>query len=242
MEKKYLMDLHTHTVASVHAYSSLRENALAARERGLEILGTSDHGYGMKNTTGKTFWKNVTIIPDYIEGVRVLVGMEANLHNSKGDLMEEDVLDRVDYVIASIHKHCYETDTEDMDDYTAGVINCLDRFPQVNILGHPDNGTYPLDYEEVVKACKRNNVAVELNCSSLLPDTYRLNPRENLKTCLSLCKQYQVPVIVNSDAHFCDLVGDFAKADELLDEMDFPEDLVVNFSWERLESLLGREI
>ena len=41
---KTLLDVHTHTIASGHAYSSLQEMTLAAKEKGLEILGITEHG------------------------------------------------------------------------------------------------------------------------------------------------------------------------------------------------------
>jgi len=44
---KLLMDLHTHTIASGHAYSTLKENIDEAKNKGLKILGTSDHSYAM---------------------------------------------------------------------------------------------------------------------------------------------------------------------------------------------------
>jgi putative hydrolase len=47
---KPLFDLHTHTIASGHAYSSLKENIEAAAERGLTALGISDHAPAMPGT------------------------------------------------------------------------------------------------------------------------------------------------------------------------------------------------
>ena len=41
---RLLADLHTHTLASGHAYSTLTENAQAARLKGLELIAITDHG------------------------------------------------------------------------------------------------------------------------------------------------------------------------------------------------------
>jgi len=41
---KPLIDAHTHTVASGHAYSSLQEMAKAAADKGLQVLGITEHG------------------------------------------------------------------------------------------------------------------------------------------------------------------------------------------------------
>ena len=47
--KKVLLDAHTHTVASGHAYSSLQEMAKAAADMGLEVLGITEHGPSVPN-------------------------------------------------------------------------------------------------------------------------------------------------------------------------------------------------
>ncbi len=240
--KNFIMDLHTHTLASVHAYSTLIENATAAKEQGLEIMGMSDHGYGMPETTNRTYWMNLTAIPDYVAGVRLLKGGELNIYNRKGDLYEENLLDDLDYVIASIHGNVYEYDTRDIHDFTEATVNCLDRHKKISILGHPDDGRYPLDYEEVVAACKRNGVAMEVNVSSLTSSGNRLNARENIPKYLELCKRENLPIIVDTDSHFASSVGVFDPVIEILKECDFPEELIINNSWKKLEDLLGLTI
>ena len=50
MKNKLVLDLHTHTLASGHAYGTIRENALAAHEKGLAGLGVSEHAPGMPGT------------------------------------------------------------------------------------------------------------------------------------------------------------------------------------------------
>ncbi|MDD7593247.1 MAG: phosphatase [Peptoniphilaceae bacterium] len=237
-----LMDLHTHTVASVHAYSTLTENAREAKKNGLEILGVSDHGYGMPHTTLPEYWHNIKVIPPYLEGVRILKGIEMNLYDMEGTLYEEELLDKVDYVIASLHLNTFKDDPNAISDYTDVYVHALERYPQITIIGHPDDGHIPLDYERFVKACKEHHVAVEMNCSSLMPGAYRKNARENQKAYLELCREYDVPVIIDSDAHMSVHVGVFDRAYEVLSELDYPTENVVNFSWGRLEELLGRAL
>lgn len=59
--------------------------------------------------------------------------------------------------------------------------------------------------------------------------------KENDLKMLELCKEYAVPVIMGSDAHFDTLIGEFSMARELLEEVDFPEELVLNRSVEALQ-------
>lgn len=235
------MDLHTHTVASVHAYSTIMENAKAGKTRNLQILGISDHGYGMPQTTAREYWMNLHCLPPYVEGIRLLRGMESNIANRKGEILEEDIFPDVDYVIASIHGNCYSADTGDLSDYTEAACNAM-RNPRVKILGHPDDSRYPMDYEAVVKTAIECGVALEVNNSSVMPYSYRRHAADNIKKYLGICKSLGCRIIVNSDAHIAEAVGDFRQAEDLLREVDFPEELVVNTSWRMLEELLGMEL
>ncbi|WP_071705292.1 phosphatase [Murdochiella vaginalis] len=237
-----LMDLHTHTLASVHAYSTLTENAREAKKNGLEILGMSDHGYGMPNTTLPVYWMNLSVIPPYLEGVRILRGIEMNICDMQGSLFEEDVIGKTDYIIASLHGNIFDFGKTRATDFTSVYVKAMERYPEINILGHPDDARYPIDYEVLVKACKEHNVAMEVNCSSLDPNSFRKNAEENQRCYIPLCKAYEVPIIIDSDAHMSTAVGDFTAAEELLKELDFPEELIINTSWDKLENLLGYTI
>ena len=55
------------------------------------------------------------------------------------------------------------------------------------------------------------------------PDCNRQNAVENDTVMLNLCKKYQVPVVMDSDAHFDHLIGEFDLARDLLEKLDFPE-------------------
>ena len=235
---KFLMDLHTHTVASIHAYSTLTENAVAAKQRGLQILGVSDHGYGMAQTTQRTYWLNLQALPNYLEGVRLLKGMEANIMDDEGRLAEEKDFKHVDYVIASLHGNCYYDTTQDQDAYTQAVCRAMAN-ESVKIFGHPDDGRYPLDYAQVARVAAEQGIALEVNNSSLQPYSSRIQARENMQKLLQAAKKESCRVIVNSDAHMSTAVGDFSLAQEVLEEAGYPPELIVNFSWQSLEELLG---
>ena len=92
--------------------------------------------------------------------------------------------------------------------------------PYIDIIGHPDDGRYPLDYERVVKAAKATKTLLEINNSSLKPSGFRLNTKENDVKMLKLCKQYRVPVILDSDAHFADDVGRMSYASGVVGEVE----------------------
>lgn len=242
MARNFIMDLHTHSLASVHAYSTVTENARAAKAAGLEIMGISDHAYGMPNTTNRDYWLNIDVLPDYLEGVRLLKGVELNIKNHQGDLIEPDLFDRVDYAIASLHGHIFDRESGSRTDFTDAYIHCLEKYPEVKILGHVDDGQYPSDYEALVDAVKDLGRTLEINNSSLGPDNYRVNSQENIRSILKICMDKEVPVILNTDSHIAPAVGDFTDTRAVLEELDFPEELIINTSWKKLEKLLGRSL
>lgn len=72
------------------------------------------------------------------------------------------------------------------------------------------------------------------------PSGFRKNTRENDKTILELCKKYQVPVVIGSDAHSEDIVGLNERAYDVMDEVDFDNELVMNFHIAKLRKYLGK--
>ena len=114
-----------------------------------------------------------------------------------------------------------------MEENTQAYLKAMEN-PYVDIIGHPEDGYIPVDFERLVKKAKEQGVLLEINNSSVKTAFYRLNTRENMKTMLKLCKQYQVPVSMGTDAHYAGAVGLFDQAPQVLREVDFPEELVAN--------------
>ncbi len=235
---KALMDLHTHTISSGHAYSTLKENIEEARDKGLKVLGVSDHAISMPGTAHEYYFNNLKVIKDEIMGVRVLKGIEANIMDFEGriDVQEELALE-LDYIIASMHPPCITPGT--LEENTNALIKVMDN-PYVKIIGHPDDSRFPLDYEKLVLAAKEKNMVFEMNNTSVSPRSFRRNARENQTTLLNLCKKHGVKIIMGSDAHIYYDVGEFSSCYELLKEIDFPKNLVLNFNLESLEYILGK--
>ena len=233
---KALIDLHTHTISSGHAYSTLKENVEGAKENGLRILGVSDHAVNMPGTAHPFYFHNLKVIRDEIMGIRVLKGIEANIIDYEGNIdVEEEVAKTLDYIIASLHSPCIEAGTK--EENTRALIKVMNN-PYVKVIGHPDDSRFPIDYEKLVLAAKEKDIALEVNNSSLSPRSFRLNAKENYITMLKLCKKHQVKIILGSDAHIYYDIGLFPYCYEILKEVNFPEELVLNFNSECLEYIL----
>ncbi len=234
---KYVMDLHTHTIACGHAYSTLQENIARAQEIGLKVLGLSEHGPATRGGPDIMFFWNLKIVPRQYGDLRLLCGIEANITDREGHLdVDEFTLSRLDYCIASMHTFCLECGS--VEENTQAAINAM-KNPYVTILGHPDDSRYPLDYEKLVLAAVREKVVLEVNNSSLHPLSARQGARENIRQLLVACKRYRCPIVLGTDSHISYDIGGFEQAQELLLEVDFPEELIINTSVEKLENMLS---
>ena len=234
---KYVMDLHTHTLASGHGYSTLAENIEKAKEAGLKVLGYSEHAPSMPGGPHPFYVGNLKVIPRKYGDLRLLCGIEANIMDKDGtiDVSEQVIRSSLDYVIASLHVPCIAPGT--MEENTQTLLNVM-KNPYVKIIGHPDDSRYPLDYEMLVPAAKESGVVLEVNNTSIHPKSVRKGARENILKMLSLCKQYECPVILGTDSHVCHQVGDFSGAQELLELAEFPDELVMNTKVENLKKIV----
>lgn len=231
-----MMDMHTHTMASGHGYSTLKENIEAAKERGLRALGLSEHGPAMPGDPHIFFFSNYRCIPREYDGLRLFCGVEANICGYDGRLdLEEGLLKQMDYVIASMHTLCCRPGT--MEENTRASILAMQN-SHVTVLGHPDDGRYPLDREKLVYAAKETGTAIEINNSSLNPLAPRKNARENIKELLYWCGQYETPVLLGTDSHICYTVGDFSEVLAVLEEVGFPKELVLNYDMHNLAKIV----
>ena len=79
MPYTYCADLHTHTIASGHAYNSIREMAKSASEKGLEVLGITEHAPKMPGTCHRIYFQNLKVVPREMYGVQLLIGAEVNI-------------------------------------------------------------------------------------------------------------------------------------------------------------------
>ncbi|QQK08346.1 phosphatase [Miniphocaeibacter halophilus] len=234
--KRLLADIHMHTLASGHAYGTIRDMAAAAKEKGLELIGISEHGPGIPGTVDSFYYSNLEVIPRIIKGVEVIHGCEINVLNNGKLSLEEEYIDLLDYAIAGIHRLCYKDEGREKN--TDNVINCMKNH-KVRLISHPDDDNTPLDYERLVQGAKEYRVALEVNNSSLGKKEQRLNCYENYKTMLKLCHQYKVPIIVSSDAHDPSWVGKFDLAYELLEKLEVDDDLILNNNVEKLKKFIG---
>ena len=230
---KIIIDTHTHTLASGHAYSTIRENAEEAKTKGIEAIAMTDHGPSMQGASTLLHFWNLKAIPEYISGVRIIKGAEANITDYSGGLdIPDELLSRLELCIASYHDITIRQGT--VEEHTAGLINAI-KNPYIDVIGHPGNPAFPVDIDRVVKAAAEYNKLIEINNNSFV---IRKGCYENCLEFARKCKKYGVRVTCASDAHICYDIGRFEKVMAVLKEAEMPEELIICTSIRKIEEYL----
>jgi putative hydrolase len=150
-----------------------------------------------------------------------------NILDTKGGLdLNDEYLDMLDIAIAGIHDKCWKGGTK--EENTEGMIKVI-RNPKIHIISHPGDGSAELDFESLVLAAKESHALLEINNHSLAPQRNKPMARANNLELLRLCKKYEVPTILGSDAHVSFQIADYDRLLPLLEETDFPDELIMNF-------------
>ena len=244
-------DIHTHTLFSGHAYSTINENVQAAAAAGLELLGSTDHFSAMlfpDYRSGKNYQYlfSVKDWPRAWSGITVLRGVEADIVDPEGNLFGEDILlenrlnggaykdgkkpslygmvtRNLDYVIASIHGKEFTRDMTQAQN-TQMYLNAL-RQPEVFMLGHIGRTGLDIDIDEIIRVSRDLKKPIEINEHSFhFPDS---GIDSRCRKIAERCAELGASVAVSTDAHICCNVGIVSQTLKMLEEIHFPQELIV---------------
>lgn len=228
-----LLDTHTHTIASTHAYSTVQEMAAQAKKAGLEAIAITDHAPAIPDGAHSWHFQNLKAVPREIYGVKILYGAEVNILDLEGNIdLEEDVLKNMDVVNASIHKPCYKD--ADAEDHTSAYLNIVNN-PFIDIICHSGSPRFSYDYERIIELAGKNNKLIEINNHSFF---VRKASIPNCRKIAEICKEKGVGIVVSSDAHISFELGDYSHALDMLKEIAFPEKLIMNRSLKAFEEFM----
>jgi len=229
-------DMHSHSVASVHAYSTVREIAECASLNGLEAFALTDHAPLSPDSPHIWHFENMKCLPRKIHGVYVIKGIEANIDSDGNTDLSEHLARRVEWVVASLHNSVVKGNPS--GDFSDLYINAVKNYPDIDVIGHCTMNSFPFDYERVLKIFKEYGKLVEINESSLK------NHEGAVKNCiriLEICKKYEIPVTVDTDAHYCELIGITPLAEKIIEDTEFPKKLIVNSSAEKIFEFISKK-
>lgn len=231
---KIIADLHTHTIASTHAYSTVIEMAQAAADAGLYALALTDHGRKMPGAPGAYYFDSLGLIPKELFGVRILKGMEANITDYEGNIDCEDSLaSKLDWIVASMHTITIEGQPS-FEKCTNAYLKLADN-KHINAVGHSGTEVFKYDYEKVIPQLAKNGILIEINNSTF---NFKKSSMSNCIDIIKICKKNNARIVVDTDAHFSTYVGRAEPALEVLKDLDFPQKLIVNGSVETMQAYM----
>lgn len=241
---KLTADYHTHTVFS-HGKGRIIENAIAAKEVGLQQIAISDHGFSHPAfglTKGKV--PTMRALCDKAKentGIDVLLGIESNIISTEGHAdLTPKMYDYFDVFLAGIHKcvlYKFKSlftlsipdlfygffNTKDVPKYliknnTNAYVNLIKKNP-VDVITHLNYGCVA-DVSEVAKAAADYGTYIELNAK---------------KTHLTDDELYEIEktgvnFIIGSDAHSPERVGEISLVEQTLKRVCISEDRIVNIN------------
>ena len=198
-------DLHCHTDAS-DGTASIAEMAEAARDAGYEYLAITDHsasfGFGDEVTPGRLREHMEAIRTTEVEGIHLLAGSEVNILPDGSLDYDDDLLEELDWVIASVHSS-FRMSAETM---TKRMVRAIEH-PLVDAIGHPSGRKierrppYEIDMEAVIEAATRTGTMLEINANPDRRDLNELHARA--------AADAGVMLLINTDSH---RVGGFRVA------------------------------
>jgi putative hydrolase len=228
-------ELHTHTNVSTHAYNSITEMCKRAYEVGLKVIAITNHGPSLPDSPIIWHFEGFKNVPRIAEGVCVLSGVELNITSYDGDVdLDEKHLEMLDFRIASIHTPPNNVKGT-IDEYTQEYLKALEN-RGIDCFGHMQNPRFKFHHEPVVKDIAQAGRVIEVNESWLWG--HRADSNDALIDILKLSKASEGYVAVTTDSHSIYTLGQTAHAVKLLEELEYPEPLIINSSMERLSSFI----
>jgi DNA polymerase (family 10) len=197
-------DLHMHTTAT-DGEDTLGEMVRAAIARGLSYVAITDHGqrvtmaHGLDSRRLLRQWGeidrlNETLAEDGPPPIVVLKGIEVDMLEKGGLDLPDDVLERADWVVASLHYG----QNQPRERITARIVEAIEN-PFVRVIGHPTGRLlnrrppYDVDLEAVIEAAARTGTFLEINANP-----WRLDLDDQHA---AAARRAGVKLVISTDAH-----------------------------------------
>lgn len=244
-----IVDMHTHTLFSKHAYSSVLENMEIARQRGLKYVAITDHYFANGDDLEKKNEVNrIKYLEQRVNGfdnapVKVIGSAEFNLGQ---EVYTPEKLGSLKWKPIGLHNWFVDTANLSLDDVYGLFVESAEKgytsFVHIERELHKvAQGKAPLDEQikmlkAIVDYAFKKNIWLEVNESSI--STNEDKTIERLFNWLSYAKEKECIIYLGTDAHFCMEVGKFTNVLGLLNEIDYPKELILNCNEYEVQRLL----
>lgn len=228
LKSKIKTEVHTHTNASFHAYSTIGEMIAMSEKKGIELLAITDHGPSQPDSPSGWYFANFSALPRKVGTVYVVRGVEVNFLDYDGTVdMNQDMLKGLDWVIAGIHSPYLAPGS--IDDITQMYIKAFEN-PLIDCISHSGSPQFEYDIEAVLETAKKLNKVIEINNHTMYA---RKSSIENCKKIARKCAEMGVNVVLSTDAHSAYEIGDTEACWVLAMEAGISEEQIINLNADR---------
>lgn len=251
-----LIDMHTHSIFSKHAFSTIEENIKEAKNKNLKYMVVSDHFIGNGDYIDKKNEVDRIIniqkrINRFDQSFKIIGSAEFNLNQ---DIENWNKLKNLKWKPVGLHTWFVDTNLLDLEDAYDLFIKAYDKY-SFNCFVHIDrefenfkDGKYINKDISIIKKevqewfyqictfAKRNDIFIEINEGSLVNDV--CGGINRVKVLLEIAKENKNIITLGTDAHYSKEVGDFSIGLQLLNEIDFPKKLILNCDEEMIKTFI----
>ena len=192
-------DLHVHTDYS-HAIDPLEEMVEKAVKMGHQYMAITDHSQSLAIAQGLSEEKlmqqieEIRRLDEEYSEIKLLAGTECDIKSDGSLDYNDEVLEQLDWVVASIHTGMQQDEAT----ITNRIVEAI-KNPYTRVIGHPTGrliqrrNPYPVDLDAIFKAAAEEKVFMEINCSPSRLDLRDVDARR--------AKEADVKLVLGSDAH-----------------------------------------
>lgn len=222
------VDFHSHTLFSQCGIHTHIEMLTYAKSIGLKGLAITDHGPALNSRFCCPYYDR---FKDPVKGIRMLKGIESNILDESGNIdVPERYIKFLDIILVGLHPHPAAPQGQGEEKYTSMLIASMGKNLCVDIITHPNEIEYPLDYEQIALTAKKYGIALELNNSKTL---YNRTTHKKTLELVKNCKKVGCRIAVTSDAHALHEIGLDDSVLPYLHNTGFPEKLLVTGNAEK---------
>lgn len=249
-QNEILADLHMHTTASLHAYSSLSEMVEASRQAGYKYIAITDHLF---TPDDRILRKNETARIEYLssrmryeEDIKVIGGVELNLNQFAQDIHKYKRAEC--WMPVGLHSWFVHFKEGELDSLLPMFKKFTDE-KNCTAFAHIERDHYKFGnkyrelcpevkkvLEDLVQLAVSNQIPLEVNETSFILQTETLE--EKIKYWLSIAKDLNAEIYLGSDAHYHKEIGHFENALRVLNELNYPKDLIINIDENKLNKIV----